>query len=616
VSEGGNYVKVKFANTNRWITGNHVAWQNNKLQPDLGLIKVAHGVKDFRTVAHIRVAFGPPERGVMTEVAGFGVDGDGGNDLRHFYAKVKGYKTTDKSIVLATSVCSGDSGGSVIVHLDDKGHATAPGTGRPFVVAVIEGGAWRSDKDGRNFGSGGYVWPAHGANSTQIQQFLLTKCDWKRRCGPEGCGPQGFGGIIGGGRPAIPGQTPQGKDRPNQCRPPITNPPLVEIKPGPTVAPCEKVEEQIGKLTVTVDGIATQVITIQKRLDSEKKQTTTTTQGIRGSIDVVGSKLDEMRTRIDGKVTIVEEQAESNKSETKGALSKIVSAQGEIRWYAGLAALLGITGPAGLAIGGVSWLAVRRLKKRLKKRAGESPADPFPSIPSSDGPSDVSDSGDSGINELIINLREVNRRQDRENNDLEKRLLTEVRDWSTANEKLKLDIRFEIEQYKQCCETIRSLETELRGCGATIECLQDNVKQLVAASNGTGHDEELVAANIKIRSLEAELRRRGTGDGECERQLCELKRELQRRLDEIENLKIRLQEAHHAASTESRYVHVPTINTEAESYKTACRRIAAQYPDAEHVVRLIEGVASQLEHGQDVLRGNKPKPTIERPSGG
>ena len=151
----GNEVDVHFLGGQ---IGQGVVIKDGGREVDLCLIACKHKWLNWKQVSFVPVAEVAPKPGQFVECTGYGADGDGGDNLRHWVAQIRSYRPRTGAMVLETSCVRGDSGGGVTFG------------GR--LVGVIVGGRWRSHADGTKDDKAMFTHPALAINVQQIQTFL------------------------------------------------------------------------------------------------------------------------------------------------------------------------------------------------------------------------------------------------------------------------------------------------------------------------------------------------------------------------------------------------------------------------------------------------------------
>jgi hypothetical protein len=270
-------------------------------------------------------------------------------------------------------------------------------------------------------------------------------------------------------------------------KPPITVPPAQKEPVEPEIDPC------LG-LATRISGLEEQISGVSFELDSRAGQAESSVIEILGKFDLFDGKLLGAEKKTEDRFSLLLDAGRKSyqaNEKQNSAISSLSSGQNSLGTYVGLAALLGLTGPAGLAAGAAGWIAIRRLKKRIKAK-------------------------DQGPNES------------------RQRIIHDLRTTLAQN---KVDRQREI----------------------------DN----------TDCDGEL------LRREQENLHLRNEKD-EYLRQITKLTRQVEK--------------------TENHYVRVPVTDGEAEAYKEACRKVVRQYPNYEQVVKLVEGIADQIHHGQKVAQ--------------
>jgi hypothetical protein len=106
---------------------------------------------------------------------------------------------------------------------------------------------------------------------------------------------------------------------------------------------------------------------------------------------------------------------------------------------------------------------------------------------------------------------------------------------------------------------------------------------------------------MKLTRDAEQLKDRPTTD--CEGELLRRKQEVGALADLLSHRDAHIERlTRQVEKTENHYVHVPVTDGEAEAYKEACRKVVRQYPNYEQVVKLVEGIADQIHHGQKVAQ--------------
>lgn len=327
----------------------------SQAKPDLALIVLDHQI-DPSGLLCVPLASSSPSKGTLVEVTGYGVDGNGGGDLRHFYAEVLGY---GPELILKTSVVSGDSGGGVF----------SKGT----LVGVIYGGPNNT---------GGFVHPASATNVEQIRAFVqkagCITTPSGTICYPPGSSLRGRGPFR---PPTVLPQVPT-TPRPTTPRPKIQDPPPT-LGPGPKLGPvsppavdiCPE-KGHIGALESKINSLERSIgqqVTINQSWRTESSRNQKISQSAaRESITKVQESTQES-------ITKVQESIRENKAQL--SLFGKVQARIHERLFSSstifkILGLLGITGIPGVIIGFVGWRLASRVRDHIGDR--EDPIRPFP----------------------------------------------------------------------------------------------------------------------------------------------------------------------------------------------------------------------------------------------
>jgi len=334
---------------------------------DLCLIELPHKFENWKDIITVPVAAGPPKAGQFVECTGYGVDGDGGDNLRHWIAKIHGYKEGRKQhMILETSCVSGDSGGGVIYG------------GR--LVGVIWGGSERTNLQGKNIkdawgrSKGMFVHPAQATNIYKVLKFLR--------------------GANGKCIPWLPGKNPgtlPGPAKANCVTKPQLDTALLPIQKDLT-----EHRSLIGSLGSALSKIAKKIGVSQTKID--KAITDAKTKAAADREDLIkktSAALDAEQLRSKDALDALEKAQDAQRdkdskanadgrSKLKTVLGAAIAEKKEsggvgLGTWTGIAALAGFTGPIGLGVGLIAMLGSRRLKKRILERDGSGgPSDPFP----------------------------------------------------------------------------------------------------------------------------------------------------------------------------------------------------------------------------------------------
>ena len=316
---------------------------------DLCVIKCPHKFKNWRDVVFIPVADAAPRAGQFVECSGYGVDGDGGNNLRHWVAKVHGYESETDHLLMETSAVSGDSGGGVIYG------------GK--LVGVIWGGEHRTDSNGKELEEGMFVHPATATNVYQIKKFIQSCIPWfqKQR---DKVPDKDF---------AVPGRSPRGSKNPGGVSYATTadlNAALVPVQ-GDVVH---------NKSLIESLGVAVENLHLQLGASQEA-----TAQAIAAAKAKAEAERDALQIALSQQVNddrIIAETATKDRHILKDAITAIKGKTGaaveagesKFGWinspktWIAAAGLLGVTGIPGIGAGFAAWIALRRIKKRIGER--------------------------------------------------------------------------------------------------------------------------------------------------------------------------------------------------------------------------------------------------------
>lgn len=334
---------------------------------DLALGRFPHKFKNWRDIRVIPVANKAPKGGQIVECTGFGVDGDGGDDLRHWVAQIVGYDSGSGDMLMQTSVVSGDSGGGVIYAGE--------------LVGVIWGGLERVTSDGIPDENGLFITPARATNVYKVQKFVKglipARVEANKRLGQQ----RGGVGIIPG--PPLPGaKNPGGTSY-------VLTTDLDLAIEGVN----QRISDAVGK------GNALS-LSLGRAIDDLRAESTTTKDETAKAIAEARAKAKAEREAVrlalaksGDERSIVVKRSILERSVLRDAIGAIrdktaeaeAAGDSKFSWvnkpatWIGAAGLLGLTGIPGIGAGLAAWLAVRRLKKRIESRdeSGGSSNTPF-----------------------------------------------------------------------------------------------------------------------------------------------------------------------------------------------------------------------------------------------
>ena len=378
VTKEGEKVTIKFPFGQR-LRG--TVTKDGGEERDLCLIVCPHKFGNWKQVAKIPVAKTPPKAGIMVECTGYGVDGDGGGNLRHWVAKVHGYQADTDAMLMQTSCVSGDSGGGVIFGGE--------------LVGVIYGGRHRSTFDGTLNDKGMFVHPATATNVHQVREFLRGLIPWKPANpgnGPAIPGPALPGAVNPG---AIPGlfDNGTGPAKPNTPRF-VTHPDLDKslaplrsnfIANKSLIVSLGSALAKLQALSGTTQGEIAKAIaeaTAEAKAEREASEASLLSQANASASSNAQVLIAESSIRHRKERSTLLNVIMAIKDKAEGADVEGESKFGWINQPSTLisaVALLGITGLPGIGLGFTGWLAIKRLKKRLDRRGepGGSPDVPF-----------------------------------------------------------------------------------------------------------------------------------------------------------------------------------------------------------------------------------------------
>jgi len=156
VFKEGEVVFLKFTTGPMFRTG--ICIKDGGPDADLALIAFEHTWINWKHVFFVPVSDKNLRVGQFVECSGYGKDGDGAGQLRHWLAQVVRYHPTSGAMIMETSVVQGDSGGGVVFGGQ--------------LVGVLMGGYKKTHIDGTESDEGMFVHPARAVNVQQIKTFL------------------------------------------------------------------------------------------------------------------------------------------------------------------------------------------------------------------------------------------------------------------------------------------------------------------------------------------------------------------------------------------------------------------------------------------------------------